>query len=372
MNNKNLPAQIDDEPAAPPPQEEAPAEERPAPPPPEPTREPRRRGGGVAWLALLLAIAVAGWNGYQYQERERRAEAERALLNEQARRLSGLERASALVERELSARARSLDERQRALEEGLTGVRTLAGLHGRNGWVTAEAEYLIRLAGHRLHAAHDAATAAVLLKDADGRLAELGDPALHTARTLLAADIAALNALPPDPVPAHAAALTRLMDQVEALPLPIPRAPANSPRGTPKVPDDRWQWRAWVEETKQWLQESVVLRRDGERAAPLIAPAERYLLGQNLRLTLQTARLALYRGDAQGFRDALGQARRWVVEHFDGAAGTTRALLRELARLEQAPLSRELPALDESLKALAAAGAANSITRPADTAEPQP
>ena len=366
----NLPANLDEtiQETHQEPQREPPADAEPAKPAPPPTAK-SGGGGGVAWLALLAALAVGGWNGYQYMERQRTDEGERALLNEQARRLTDLERRLAVTTTALNDLQQTTERRQRALEEGLSGVRTLAGLHERNGWMVAEAEYLVRLARHTLNAKGDAATAAQLLTDADHRLAELGDPALHTARTLLAADTAALKALPADPIHDHAAALAQLMDQVELLPLPIPHTPAHNPSGRPNTPADPWQWRDWLGEIEQWLEKSVVLRRDGERPAPLIAPEAHYLLTQNLRLTLEGARLALYRDDEKGFRTALGQARRWVTEHFDGSAATTRGLLRELARLEQAPLKRSLPDLEESLRALTRA-ATRPPPAPAEGARP--
>lgn len=366
----NLPANLDEtiQETQQEPQREPPPDSEPAKPAPPPAAK-SSGGGGVAWLALLAALAVGGWNGYQYMERQRTDEGERALLNEQARRLTDLERRLAVTTTALNDLQQTAERRQRALEEGLSGVRTLAGLRERNGWMVAEAEYLVRLARHTLDAKGDAATAAQLLADADRRLAELGDPALHTPRTLLAADIAALKGLPPEPLSDHAAALARLMDQVEQLPLPIPHNPAGNPPGRPQTPADPWQWRDWLGEIEQWLEKSVVLRRDGERPAPLITPEAHYLLSQNLRLTLEGARLALYRDDERGFRTALGQARRWVTEHFDGADPATRGLLRELARLEQAPLKRVLPDLEESLRALTRAAAPKSPL-PAEGAQP--
>ncbi|WP_459865589.1 uroporphyrinogen-III C-methyltransferase [Endothiovibrio diazotrophicus] len=356
MTARTLPAQLDERPESPPPENEPPTAEQSEASPTEPSsatpsRE-RRSGGAAAWLALLTALAVAGWNGHQYLEQGRRDQGERALLNDQARRIGELEHKLALNERESATRSRTLEERQRALQETLSGLRTLAGLHGRNGWVVAEAEYLVRLARHTLRVKEDATTAIALLRDADRRLAELGDPALHTPRTLLAADVAALESLPPAPLSAHSAALGRLIDQVETLPLPIPHTPADAPAGAPEPPADRWQWRDWLDQAERWLKQSVVVRRDGDPPRPLIAPAERYFLTENLRLTLETARLALYREDPAGFRDALARARRWIVAHFDGAAPSTRITLRELARLEQAPLQRPLPDLGETLEAL--------------------
>lgn len=363
MSNRHLPAQLGADTATPPPGGapkegpetkggNAPQSDKTKPPPPPP-RE-RRGGGGIAWLALLTALGVAGWNGYQHLDQQRRLTGERALFNEQARRITELERALTQNEAELATRASALEERQRALQEALAGVRTLAGLRDRNGWIIAETEYLVRLAQHTLGATGDAATAHTLLEEAIQRIDQLGDPALHTVRTLLEADIAALKALPPAPLGAHSAALARLMEQVERLPLPIPHTLAHDPAGTPSVPAEKGQWRAWLDEAERWVRQSVVLRRDGDKPTPQVAPAEHYFLTQNLRLTLEAARLALYRDDEGGVRAALRQARQWVIDHFDTHAGESRALLRELARLEQAPLDRPLPDLRECLDAITA------------------
>ena len=49
--------------------------------------KPSRRGGGVAWLALLLAIGVAGFNGWQWWQARQAVDegAQRCLLPARAR-----------------------------------------------------------------------------------------------------------------------------------------------------------------------------------------------------------------------------------------------------------------------------------------------
>ena len=63
-------------------------------------------------------------------------------------------------------------------------------------WLRAEAQYLLRLANQRVVMARDTDSALALLDSADGILRQLDDVSLHDVRAAVAAEQAALRAVP--------------------------------------------------------------------------------------------------------------------------------------------------------------------------------
>ncbi len=96
----------------------------------------------------------------------------------------------------------------------------------------------------------------------------------------------------------------------------------------------------------------MVIKRRGEADRALLAPDERYFLTQNLRLNLESARIALLRHDRQSYQQALRSAREWIALYFDDTAPAVEATLKELTRLQQIDIAPSLPDISGSLNAL--------------------
>ncbi|MFW5909592.1 MAG: uroporphyrinogen-III C-methyltransferase, partial [Thiohalospira sp.] len=154
---------------------------------------------------------------------------------------------------------------------------------------------------------------------------------------------------PPD-IPGLAARLTGVSRAVDDLPLHRPGgvpAPATEDSDEPVA-----GWRGAVTAVGDALSELVVVRRHDEDVRPLVAPEQEENLRLNLQLQLESARVALLRGETDVWQETLEQARTWVGRYFDTDAGATEAALESLEELAGAELAYERPDPGQTLEVL--------------------
>ena len=79
----------------------------------------------------------------------------------------------------------------------------------------------------------------------------------------------------------------------------------------------------------------------------MLVPEQRYFLYQNLRLQLESARLALLNADASSYKHSLQTAVSWLERYF---AGDERdAMLNTLNALQQQQIEIAIPDISASL-----------------------
>jgi uroporphyrin-3 C-methyltransferase len=243
------------------------------------------------------------------------------------------------------------------LYRSLSEIQTKLG--GREGqWRVAEAEYLIRVANHRVTLMGDVATAMEALKSADERLSASGDPVWSVVREQLAREITQLKAVPIVDQAGISAELVALADQVEQLPLhdegisltPTKKSPVDGDNpvadsqglALEKIADDLWQG----------FKSMMVIRHHDRPVSAMLPPEQRYFLIQNLRLKLENAKAALMGQDMTLYRDSLNGALTWVDEYFrtdDSAVAGFKGQLEALVARDIAP---QLPDISASLRVL--------------------
>ncbi len=359
----------------------------PESPPPPASAAPAKSG---STLLAVLALVLAGGGllaGYQlWQENQHVVSGLQERDSRLEQRLDGLDKRAAAIEqqlRQLAGSNQNIAPRLAALRETLD--QELAALKEENKaqisqeftilqnavnalqtkleekkpqerkplWEPAEAEYLIRIANDSLTLRGDVATALAALRAADQRLQAVGHPAFATTRHLLAEEINALLAVPQADIAAAAATLSSLQQRVPALPLkgrratPAPAAPESAP---PEAA--RTGWRGFLHDIWQAFKELVTVRRRDVGDEPLMAPERVLYLGQNLQLKLETARLALLRGDEGVYHGALKTAAQWLARYYDGDDAAVKEVSETLGRLDKIVVKPELPSLKASLKAI--------------------
>ncbi|MEA5444987.1 uroporphyrinogen-III C-methyltransferase [Gammaproteobacteria bacterium AB-CW1] len=323
-------------------------------------------GNGLSVLALLLSLsllAAAWWAWEQLGERLDRLDQLTESQREQADRLEQLEsrtaelaglpdtvddarKATAAVastQAELEAEISRLDQRTEALRDFVDA--------GRSAWRVAEVEYLLRLATTELQLAgrHDTAMAA--LEAADERLAALADPALTPVREALASDRERLRATADPDVTGMAMTLASLIERVDRLSFrrdQLQRDPAERPPGD----DADGLWDRLRERGSGVLREMVTIRHEDMPIRPLLAPEQEYFLRRNLELKLESARLALLRGQPETWRATLSEARDWLESWYDLDDDAVAAMDEELARLAEQRIVSERPDIARSLERL--------------------
>lgn len=344
-----------------------PASEPPREPPPaKPAEAPAKRGSSIlAWFCLLLIIGIclaAAWSAREAMRREglldQRLEAlesaednQQDILakldqNLQARLQAGLSRLDSAASQN-SAKLDRLEASQDVQREEIARF----GATDRNDWLLAEAEYLLRLSSQRLIMAGDVVAASALLTSADSILLELEDPGLHEARAAVAADLAALRAVPKVDVEGLYLQLAALMEQVQAL--KVFRMPDQEVSLDLAEPEN-WKGRLQrgYEQALDKLSEYIVIRRREVPYEALMDPQWEGMIRQNMRMLLEQAQVALLSGNQVLFRESLQRAGHWVEQFFEVDQAGSQAIARSLANLTQQTIAVDIPNVSRSLRAL--------------------
>ncbi len=323
---------------------------------------PRRGRSFVALLALLLALAAGGASYYTWQTQQtdrQQLGSTLQLIDARSAALSGETRATLPVlenrlnedQTRIQAITSQLGEVQNAQQQINDAIDTLHAEVSRdraNGWLVAEAEYLVRIAGERLKLANDVATAVAALLAADERLKSTGDPSLITARSAIADDINALQSVTVPDITGMALSLGSLQHRIDDLPLS--GVEPGEQAGSTEAPAEGWRaaaGAAWAA-----IRNLVVVTHASDSGnSPLLTPDQRVFFRQNLGLKLEAARLALLQRDTETFRDSLNATRTWITTYFRESTARSN-LLDSLALLDNVDLSPDFPEVSTSLQAL--------------------
>ena len=202
-----------------------------------PAAAPRKNTSGIAWLALLLVIALAGvvaWAAWlQLAGHSRDAAVEQRVLQletlaaQRQTDLGDLGDRMRELHSDLGTVEKSAGEQTSSISRNLASVeaqlaeqqKELARFSAsdRDSWLLVEAGHLLRLANQRLVMAGDPVAAQALLNSADVVLREIDDPALYPVRAAVAVDVAALRAVAKVDVEGIYLRLAALIEQAEKL-----------------------------------------------------------------------------------------------------------------------------------------------------------
>lgn len=234
---------------------------------------------------------------------------------------------------------------------------SILAMQGKNNldWLVSEAEYLIRIANHRLILEQDIKSALAALKSADSRLFDTQDPYWIPVRNQLAREIASLEAMQVVDLAGISLRLNTLGEAIVQMPIlkPEPKAPVvtNLSENQDKRPEAKYWSEVWDDITDR-LGKLITIRSVERPPGPLLEPEQAAYLQQNLLLKLEGVKLALLRGEAQLYRDGLKSTRGWIESFYDTGSPATREVLKHLTALHEVKLRPDLPDLTSSLQTL--------------------
>ncbi|WP_415895346.1 uroporphyrinogen-III C-methyltransferase [Neptuniibacter sp. PT34_22] len=340
---------------------------------PEPKAEKEKKP--ATWpgkLALPISIIALGAAGYLYwlslQQSDSVAQNNAAIEAQVSSTLSdargsldqalaGMNQTLGQLKSQSQADKNNIDELQARLTKSIQQV-TANQKTNRKDWLLAEVEYLLRLANQRVLMEQTSAGALKLLKSADKILKETDDVSIYDVRKALAADIAALEAVPVLDTEGVFLQLGALNNQVQNLRLiPISKQhklPDLLEEVTPEVVEESWTAgleESWSKATDK-LNKLVVIQHRDEPIEPLLSPQQTYYLQQNLHLMLEQAQLALLQRKQSSYDASLNKAHDWVSTYFEQSDGTTQSLLRGISELKSVKVTAEMPDISGSLRSL--------------------
>ncbi|MBA1443535.1 MAG: uroporphyrinogen-III C-methyltransferase [Chromatiales bacterium] len=223
-------------------------------------------------------------------------------------------------------------------------------------WRISEAEYLMRVANHRLTLEGDVATSITALEAADSRLRDTLDPAWNSVREQVAREIAALKIAPIVDMAGLSARIGGLIKQVDQLPLRdqggITPRPAQASESMEPLTAEGFNLRKILDDLWEGFKSMMVVRHHDRPIAAMLPPEQRYFLFQNLQLKLEGAKVALLARDAGLYRDSLTTAAEWIEGNFEMQAGEVQAFMAQLQGLGREVLLPDLPDISGSLRTL--------------------
>ncbi len=322
------------------------------------TKSPGGGGKTLGWAALILALAAisgSAYLGYRGLETYQSVNANLSALRESLRTLDDHPSVIELKQRVLEQDAKLETEfaaQQAKIDALQQSFQTMQGIVNRDqrGWILAEVEYLMRLANTRLRLMRDIPGATQALIIADRRLNDLADPAQLRIREVLANEITALKSLNTPDIDGIALQLLSIANRLYLLPSaklpPIMDDAEVSKPPSPEQTESFWSsvWRN--------LKETVGLSRSDAPAGARTVQNELFYIEQLTRLELEAARQAVLRLDIREFEKRTETARKFLDEHYDRNNEHVIRIRADLAALQEADLSSELPDISGSLREL--------------------
>ncbi len=331
-------------------------------------------------VVALAAVAAGLFFGYRYwsQMQQTLAQLDTALQQANQEQLAMSERLQQ-AQREAAQQQEAISQQERALNEqhqrllaakdeskraGEQLYRSLSEIQTRLGgkeaqWRVAEAEYLLRVANHRLSLMGDPATALEALKAADERLSATGDPGWAPVRDQIAREMTQLTALPRVDVEGISAELSALGEQIDQLPLqnegvPLVAEKMASDEEPVLAANDDFDLQEVIDDLWQGFKSMMVIRHHDKPVSAMLPPEQRYFLLQNLRLKLAAAKAAVSGRNQSLYRDNLQEAAAWADTYFAAGDPAVSGFLQQLESLAQRNVAPALPDISASLRELQA------------------
>lgn len=317
-------------------------------------------------LLILSVLALAAGGAFLFQQQRQSSTAAQSIfhqiqldqqqiqesLGQFDKRFLSQRSAEQKVVAELQTQIKSLQELQQQQAQALQSISST----DRSDWKLAEAEYLLRLANHRLLMAKETAGAAALLQAADEIIRELDDITLFKVRQAIGADLAAVRAVPQVDVTGAYSRIYGLAKQVDGLPLLINDRQSTRFDEIPTTVDANASLptRSWQHLQNAWekMKQVLSIRSYDYASEPLLPPQQHFYLRQNLKLQFEQAQSALLSRNAELFQSSLSNASDWIERYYQRNAAPVKASLEALQELRQINLEQELPDISASLLAL--------------------
>ncbi|MES9960931.1 MAG: uroporphyrinogen-III C-methyltransferase [Sedimenticola sp.] len=285
---------------------------------------------------------------------QQRLEVTRKAYQEQAEAIALQKETLASQDEKLASERARLEQQSQEMSDSLASVYDRVGRES-TAWMASEAEYLMRVANHRLRLERDVETAIKALQAADGRLRDSGDPGWSDVRQTLAGEIASLQSVARVDRTGLSSRLAAMVGQISKLKIigtePAPRQ--ESAADEPEEGGDR-TLKTMLQDGWEGFKSVMVIRHHGKPVSAMLPPEQQFFVYQNLRLQLEAARMSMLRGDRILYIASLETAEQWLGDLFDTESQVARAMLGEIEQLKGIDISPALPDISASLMELRA------------------
>ncbi len=316
-------------------------------------KKTKSSSAGVNTLIFFIVIAISGALYLLWENQQKNSIREQITTQRIDQEIATLKEQQLAVTTQNEEQIKNIHSFQENLRRNLTNL-IRNSQHLRNDWLMAEAEYLIQLANHRLLLEKDITTAAVALKAADARLAEVADPALLYIRKILANDLQTLNNIPTIDLAGLSVTLSALSNNIPNLPLrtPDPKTHKLNQAERTRVSSDVKSIKDLPTAIWKDIKSLIVIRNHEKPLQPLLAPDQHFFLVQNLALLLEQSRLALLNGHNEIYQERLATTEKWINQYFDTEHNVTRNMLASIKELQKIDIDPALPDISTTYTAI--------------------
>jgi len=327
------------------------------------TPEKTVRGNGIAWLAVLLAaiaVTLVGYTAFQdWRMPDDSSESDNlASIETLKQRADQTRDALAALEASISeithpdysadidAVRRDVEDQLRLLNSLPPRMSTIENSVASLAGISAGARETFLL-NAQLQLANNPRLASLALGMADERVTQLSDPGLTAVRRAISDELAALEVMEKPDLEGATLTLASLARVVESLPL------ASSTPEEEGVVDEEQSGvdRAWGS-VKDAMSGLVKVTPPDQAKLALVSPDAAYFLRSNIALQLQSARLALLRGEQAIFEQALDDTSALLDTYFDSSSEQVVSAQLTINEVRTDVFVTTLPDISESLRLL--------------------
>lgn len=302
----------------------------------------------AVWIALaLLLLLMLGSAIWLYQQINSQQQQQTEQFNTLEGELATLQSSSELHQRQFMELGEQLKAQSKKLDDFISRE-TLTSEELKRTWALQEIEYLLNVANQRALLAHDVDGAIRALEMADKQIQAMSDYRLHPLRALIAEEVMDLEALADIDTAGIAIKLQTAAKHVQTLRVKKgPEVEFDESQSMPSATESDAGWKQALDDIWQQMRSLVVIRHDQTGETAVLVPEQRYFLYQNLRLQLESARLALLNADNDNYQHSLQTAINWLQQYFTGDQRD--ALLNTLKKLQDAQINISIPNISGSL-----------------------
>ncbi|AMP88713.1 uroporphyrinogen-III C-methyltransferase [Legionella pneumophila] len=223
-------------------------------------------------------------------------------------------------------------------------------LYQNNDWLLLKARYYLELAQINVHWSDNFNTSVALLQQADDLLKGMNIPKVFTIRQTIAKEIAQLKSI-------SVVDITGILSQLDASQAAINNLSIPSLVQQQEVPNHiatsdesgKTGWRSRLQDSVNFLEKLVVIRRHNENMQPLISPLYESAIKESIRLNLQEAQWAVLNNNSAVYQFALNQAITNLKRVFNASSHNTAVLVKQLHDLQNIKLTQEKPVVGQAI-----------------------
>jgi uncharacterized protein HemX len=343
------------------------------------TKTEPKSGSGlwIGIIVLLMVVLIGGAGFYLLQQLRSQGDdiTKEDLRNiENSKQISGFQSQLAAMQSQLTNATSTISNADERFDEKLANLSkqheekldtTRKELTGsilqiqrqlgktRGDWLIADAEYLLSVAGQRLHLIGDIETTREALEAADQRLRESGDAGAFKVREEIAKELASLHSIPALDLVGLYSKLQSLSDRVNNLTLFLPYegkpVAKNNEHGKHNVPSLTSS--DLLNAALKQIDAYVTVRHTEQPIKAILTAEQAQFIRGQLSLKLEMIKLALVQKNQTLYQASLNDALVWLDKNFNQNA-ETQHFVAELKQLNTIKLNAQMPDISLSLKML--------------------